>query len=341
MRKSHWPLLFLLISGLLLQGLFCTAQAAGESEPYPSFPPVMTLDGLVDMYTDARGSVVDQAAENKNKDLCAGVDKFMGYLAKTLDNPNAKPGDPMSDCAYANFHKWAEAGALTVEPKVYNRGGTMKRGQYLVGLNIYALKFRAAGYDIDPMILSWLRNLNYKNMNYYQHGSNRGNLYNWSGASTALFALLDNDQKAIDYQNQVWRVAMSSIKPDGTIDGEMARGHRALIYHMFSFSATLVQRGAREALGYKESAADRDQLQLLADEIGRTLRDPKVMEIPAQATQEIPGIWAYRIPIGFGHDLLNDDWIHYGKMQVDLSDQASGGNTQHTSNILKQLSQKH
>ncbi len=65
----------------------------------------MTLDGLVNMYTDARGSVVDQAAENKNKGLCASVDKFMAYLAKTLDNPNAKPGDPMSDCAYVTKRK--------------------------------------------------------------------------------------------------------------------------------------------------------------------------------------------------------------------------------------------
>jgi hypothetical protein len=202
------------------------------------------------------------------------------------------------------------------------------------------LKFKAAGFPVDATTLSWLRTLNYKNMDYYQKSTNRGNFYVWSGAAAALFGILDHDAKAIAYQDIVWRDAMDKIRGDGTIAGEMARGQRALIYHLFSFSAILVLRSAREALGYTESPEDKVRLQSLANEIGKTLCDPQVMGVTAQATIEIPGDWGFRIPHGFGQDLMDADWSRCGRPHVDLSDPSSGGDARHTAEMLDQLAQK-
>ena len=185
-------------------------------------------------------------------------------------------------------------------PKPYNRDGTVKRGEYLIGLNVLALKFRAAGFALDPTVIDWLHTLNRENLSFYEKASNRGNLRVWAAAGAALFALIQPDAGALGFQDQVWHEAMAAIHDDGTIDAELARGQRALIYHMFSFSAALVLHAAREGLGYRDTPADTARLKLLADMIGQSLCDPKPFAARAQANQEIPGDWAYRVPLGFG-----------------------------------------
>ena len=192
------------------------------------------------MYKDARNSIPDTAKERYNSEQSAVVTNFMNYIAKALDAPIGQGDSAAIACAYKAFGSWAAAAALTEQPKHYNLGGTVKRDQILIGLDLLALKFRAMGYSINSTMVNWLHTLNDQSIDYYQHASNRGNLYVWSGAAAALFALIDRDSKSLQYQDQVWWDALSKIRDDGTIDGEMARGQRALIYHIYSFSATLV-----------------------------------------------------------------------------------------------------
>lgn len=310
------------------------ARAAGPS--CPDFPPVLSLQ-LVGIYTDARQSVPDPAAEKKNSDLTSGVDQLLRSVEQALDRPGVGSGDPAAICAYENFRKWATAGALTVEPKPYNRDGTVKRGEYIIGLNILALKFRAAGFTLDPIVINWLHTLNHENLDFYEKATNRGNLRIWAAAGAALFALVQHDPEALDFQDRVWREAMAAIHDDGTIDAELARGQRALIYHMFSLSATLVLHAARDALGYHDTPADTARLKMLADMIGQTLCDPKPLAGRAQATQEIPGDWGFRVPIGFGGGFLGDTWTRCGRPNAAPSDPTSGGDARHSAAVLAQL----
>jgi hypothetical protein len=193
---------------------------------------------------------------------------------------------------------------------------------------------------MDPNMLAWLRSLIRANMISYERATNRGNLRIWSAAAAALYALIESDANALHFQDRIWREAMAAIHNDGTIDVEVARSHRALIYHMFSLSATLVLRSARTALGPPETADDKHRLRLLADMIGRTLCDPREMERTAKATQEVPGDWAYRVPIGYGFDLLNGDWSRCGRPKADLSDPTSGGNARHSVDVLSRLARQ-
>ena len=309
-----------------------------SSTPCTVFPPVTSLI-LGDIYSDVQGSVPNEAMVRTNKEQTDRVDNFLRYAEHALDSPNARIGDAGADCAYDNFRRWARAKALTVEPKPYNRQGAVSRGEYLTGIDVLALKFKTAGFVLDQDTLQWLHTLNDENLNLYEHATNRGNLRIWAAAAAALDALIEKNPIADSFQDQVWHEAMAVIHNDGTIDTEMARAHRALIYHMFSFSATLVLRSARSALGYTESPADQARLKLLTDMIGNTLCDPKRIEPAAHAVQEIPGDWAYRVPIGFGSDLLNANWSKCGQPRTDLSDPTSGGDTKHTAEILSRLAQ--
>jgi poly(beta-D-mannuronate) lyase len=303
----------------------------------PFFPPVMVLE-LLDPYADPQYSIVNADAAQKNALLLQSIDKFMVYIEQALDVSSGLPNPLTAQCAYQQFRNWAAAGALTAEPATFNREGILKRGQYIVGLNILALKFKAARYPIDDVILGWLRTLNHKNADYFLHATNRGNLYVWSGAAAALYAILDHDLILLRYQGQVWQDSIAAIHDDGTIATELARGSMALVYHMFSLSGTVVQKSARTALGYEESVADDARIALLADTIGRALCDPQVYGLPAHAIQQVPGDWAYREAFGFAPDLLDQDWWRCGRPAASLSDPTFGGNTEMSAAALRQVS---
>jgi hypothetical protein len=336
--RDIFPQIFLAVL-LSTVGAAHSYAASSVGDNCPPFPPVLSLS-LGDIYADVQGSIPNNAVVQKNRDLTTGVDQFMRYLEKALDNPSADPDEASAACAYENFRTWAKAGALTIDPKHFSREGAEKRSEYLIGINILALKFKTAGFAMDSNMLAWLRSLNRANMISYERATNRGNLRIWSAAAAGLYVLIEPDPDALNYQDRVWREAMAAIHDDGTIDVEVARSHRALIYHMFSLSATLVLRSARTALGQPETADDRHRLGLLADMIGRTLCDPREMERMAKATQEVPGDWAYRVPIGYGSDLLNGDWSRCGRPKADLSDPTSGGDARRSADVLSRLARQ-
>lgn len=331
-RLRQW-----LLAGLLLISAGAVHAALADA-PCPSFPPVsyLTAQGF---YTDPRGSMANPAVVKQNSDLSADVTRFMRYAEQALDGSGAGPNRPSAACAYDAFKNWAMAGALTTKPPVFNREGGMETRQFTVGLNVLALKFKAAGYPIDATIIGWLHTLTDQDMAYFQSGgNNQANLYKWSGAAAALFAILSHDPAALQYQDQVWQSAIASIQPDGTIGTELKRGRNALFYHDYSLLAMLLQRAARQVLGYPTSPADLARLKQLAAMIGRALCNPQILETPAQTTTlEMPKDWGYRIPLAFGRDVLTPDWTRCGIPSPAGSDLQFGGDEQRTAALLQKM----
>ena len=324
------------IALLIATCLGIAAPARAQSPGCLSFPPVPYLV-LEDIYTDSHFSIVNQQAEQENNARIAAVDQFMHSIEQALDAPSGSAQAATAPCAYQNFRRWASADALGGKQPTFNNEGIIKRGQYLIGLDLLAIKFKVAGFAIDKVILDWLHDLNDKNIDLWQHGTNRGNLYVWSGAAAALFAVLDRDPKALRYEDQVWHDAMAAIHDDGTITAELARAHRALIYHMYSFSATLILMQAREAMGEKLTQPDLAKIHRLATTIGQTLCDPHRFEVLTNASQEIPGDWGYRVPLGFGENELTPDWLRCGMPKAAVVDIGFGGDTRRSAAALHRL----
>ncbi|MGH6835855.1 MAG: alginate lyase family protein [Methylocella sp.] len=324
----------MIAAGAIGAAVWMNAEHAAAGPARPSFDPPQTL-ALSDIYTDAKASVEDKAAENRNAAASATVDNFLNSVEQAMDRPGAKSGDAAADCAYASFEQWARAGALTVEAKPYNRQGTVLRFQYLVGLEVLALKFRSEKFELDPDIMTWLHTLNAENLRFYERASNRGNLRVRAGAAAALHAVIEHDPASVQFQNQVWGEAIAAIRDDGSIEAELSRGKRATVYHIYSFAATLILRSAREALGYKETPQETARLTALANFIGRALCDPAEMAQKAHSTLEVPGGWAYGVVNGYGGKLLNADWSKCGHPEVPPRDRVTGGDSRRTAAILK------
>lgn len=66
------------------------------------------------------------------------------------------------------------------------------------------VKFRAAGFQLNGQMLSWLKKMNTENVVFYEKGTNHGNQRVWAATGAAIHALLDRDPEALRFQDQVW-----------------------------------------------------------------------------------------------------------------------------------------
>lgn len=316
--------------------LGCSSQGHAEVA-CQSIPPLATLV-LEGIYSDAKGSIEDRAAEDRNTAQTKDVSTFLTAVENAIDKPAARPGDPESDCAFKQFGLWARAGALTFEPPSYNREGKISRGLMNPGFQMAGVKFRAAGFSLNQQILSWLKTMNTENVEFYEKGTNRGNQRVWAATGAAIHALLDRDPEAMRFQDQVWHEAIAAIHDNGAVDAEVSRGKRAIVYHLYSFAATVMLHSARQALGYPDNPADMARLRLLGHLIGRSMCDQTEMEHLAGEKQEVPGAWAYRVTTGFADkDLTGEDWARCIPANVVAFEWGSGGDPRRSAAILKQL----
>jgi hypothetical protein len=292
------------------------------------------------MYSDAKSSVVDAANEADNARTKAPIFDLFRATEHALDRADAGPGDAESECAFRNFSDWARAGALTFEPPVYDGQGKVTRGLLNPSFQMIAIKFHAVGYRLDPTMLAWLARMDQENVEFYVKGSNRANQRVWAAAGAALSDLVERDAVVERFADQVWHEAIAAIRNDGLIEAELSRGQQALVYHMYSLSATLVLEAARRARGADETPQDRQRLSLLIAGIGRALCDQSAMEKLAGVKIRIPdGEWAYEVINGFAEGRLDTNWSRCGLPATDFNARDQGGDSRRSAALLARMAE--
>jgi hypothetical protein len=180
--------------------------------------------------------------------------------------------------------------------------------------------------------------MNAKNVEFYEKGSNRANQRIWAAAGAALHALIDHDPESLRFQNQVWREAINGIDEQGYATVELGRGQQAFTYNLYSFSATLMLRAAREALGYKTTPAENKHLKLMADKMAKLACDESEIDRLAQTAQQMPNVGGYQVIYAFAND-LGADWARCAPQTTKDADyfaRGFGGDTRHSFKVLKQ-----
>jgi poly(beta-D-mannuronate) lyase len=297
-----------------------TGKPRGAGSSCAGFPPVAMVSG-VSVYTDAAHSVPSAALEQANEQKLGNVKQFMWCLEKTLDDPRSSP-ERLRD-AYAGLLDWARAGALLTPPT--DTAGRVTRVFMAAGFGIIELKFRARGMPLDPVAADWLSSLAAAVRDDYRNFET--NVYPWAGAASALAALVHKDPSAYAFQDEAWRTELARVSADGTLQAEVARGQRALIYHQLAASGLLVLHRARLSLGIQDDPATSSELQRLLGQIGHSLCDPSHMASVAGKQQEMPGSWGFRIARGLHDDLLPADWLRCSPQKPDYNAVDYGGDT--------------
>jgi len=317
------------VAGALLGLILALGARGGAEAACPAFAVVPRVGG-VPFYADKAGSVVDPEAQRRDEAAQAPIRNMLLYVETALDAERGR--SPTIDCAFGIIEDWAEEKAMTERPK--NFEGVVRRQGYAIGLGVIALKFDRLGYPATPPMRRWLRTLVDSVMEEYRRSDLRNNLYAWAGVAAASYALVMRYPPAIEFEDEVWRTSIDQITADGFLPKELTRAHRALIYHQYAFSALLMLRQMRLALGESERAGDRIALQRLSARISFSLCGPQQMAAASGATQEMPDQTAYRVPDTFGDDLLDPNWAKCGITPPHYNDVSLGGRLDLTARLL-------
>lgn len=281
-KKSQYSGLFVRPVGIIrvlvvfagLVGFGHTSEACDLRDP-PS------LDIRTNFYSDERGSIIDPS---KLAQRMVELKPARDLVRFVID---LEPEGAL-DCLARNYGKWAEQGYLLNAPD--NFVAAVERQRIVLGLSIPAVlastkQHRSAFPETTKL---WLASANSLVADYFVRRGRVDNLYAWSisnGTATLFFA---RDAHLESVADEMWAKAVDFISADGSLNSELKRGVRALIYHEYYLSALLVSGALRASLGKPTSDKDVAKLVSLADYVSKNACDPRELEARAAVRQMDP-----------------------------------------------------
>ena len=209
-----------------------------------------------DYYSDAKHSVVDEKRKAAYEAVEAQFDDAIKSAAKAGDDFQANGNKGAAACVLQILNMEAAADAMT---------GAMSSNQanYVQNWSLGAfavswLKVRSSnpGTVAERKAATvWMAKVAAQVEAYFaarhDKGTNDGtnNHYYWAGFSVMGAGIAADDRALYDWGEGTYDEAISRIAPDGTLPLEMARGQKALHYHLFALAPIVMMAEFGEANG--------------------------------------------------------------------------------------------
>jgi poly(beta-D-mannuronate) lyase len=167
----------------------------------------------------------------------------------------------------------------------------------LGGLAVAYLKARPSGVasaQDDAAISAWMVKVGRQVEGYFeprrqrQTTDGRNNHLYWAGFAAIAAATVGNDHPLFDWGLSTYWDGVHFIQPDGTLPLEMARGQRALHYHLFAIAPLMMLAEFGEDNGLPMYAANHGAYHLLAHRCLAGLGDNSYFAMKAGAKQDTP-----------------------------------------------------
>jgi len=283
------------------------ASHAGTAPAAPPFktcaaPPAPVVDLLFDGFYEAGSgsTVVDPAAMERYRAATQIINRFERGLADLGDAYQASGygkatgGEPaIAACGLNWLAAWA--GGRAMLGRVSQQGGYVRKWSLGTAATAYLRLRDAAGLDPAKRqaVLAWIGDWARVVQTDYSTGTERSSRNNnhayWAALSVGMAAVAIDDRGLFDWAMDGYRKAARQIAPDGSLPLELARGPKALHYHLYSLEALvpLAELGARNGQDlYAENGNALDRL------IGLTLAglaDPAVFARLTGKKQDLVG----------------------------------------------------
>jgi poly(beta-D-mannuronate) lyase len=246
-----------IVWALLFAALGATARAQLQS-PWDSYPvkdaaapyscpalarlaPDLVTDGFYRL-DDPTHSIVDPAREEAYK-RSSGVVKTAGMaIVQAADNFRTTGSRQAAQCVIERIVTMARDKSLS--GKMSSSQAYYVQGWVAGAIAIAYLKVRDTG-DATPaqtaLIADWLRSVGAESKAYFDEhtkgngGKGNNHLY-WAGVELAAIGVAANDRADFDWAMATFDNGVDQIRPDGTLPLEMARGSKALHYHLYAIA---------------------------------------------------------------------------------------------------------
>ena len=235
-----------------------TVIAIDASYPCPQLPhlaPDLVTDGFYRL-DDPTHSIIDPVRQEAYVKSSGQVKAVGMAIVNAADDYRTTGARQAAQCAMTRIATMAQdkslSGKMSSDQAYYVQG-------WVVGaVAIAYLKVRDAG-DTTPeqaeMIGEWLRRVGEQTKAYYGahkksgQGDRQNNHLYWAGVELAAIGVAASNRSDFDWALAAYDNGISQIRPDGTLPLEMARGGRALHYHLYALAPLVLLAEFGEANG--------------------------------------------------------------------------------------------
>ena len=209
----------------------------------PTLVPVphdLTMDGFY-RTDDPTHSIVDpvrmkaytlaaQPVKDAGKEIVAAADAYRGTGSKAA-----------AKCVVDLTYGLAQADSFT--GKMSSQQSYYVQGWEGGAIAIAVLKVKGSGLASSQQMKAigpWLSRIGASTQSFYDPRVAKGEAQNnhdyWAGVELAAIGIVTNDRAAFDWGIHTYRIGVGMIQADGTLPLEMARGARALHYHLYALA---------------------------------------------------------------------------------------------------------
>ena len=212
---------------------------------------------LSDYYSDAKHSVKDAKRYAAYQTASQPFGVTMKFAEEAAANFQSSGNRGAAECVLRlldrEAHTDAMTGSMSTNQAYYVQGWTVG------ALAVTWLKVR----DAEPgtpeersAVDDWLKQVAGSTKNYFteraKKATNDGtnNHYYWAGLAVMAAGAAANDKEYFDWGVGTYDAGVGQIQPDGTLPREMARGQKALHYHLFALAplVTMAEFGAANGM---------------------------------------------------------------------------------------------
>jgi poly(beta-D-mannuronate) lyase len=217
-------------------------QAAYPCATMVHLPPDLVTDGFYRL-DDPTHSIIDPVRQEAYRKSSEGVKSVGMAVVKAADAYRTSGSRQAAQCAMVEILTLAKDRSLA--GKMSSNQAFYVQGWIAGAVAIAYLKIRETGFatpEQNQVIAAWLQSIGDQSVSYYDahrekgHGDAQNNHLYWAGVEIAAIGVVANNRKDFDWAMATYDNGVNQILPDGTLPLEMARGGRALHYHLYALA---------------------------------------------------------------------------------------------------------
>lgn len=233
---------------------------------------------------------VDPDADRTFEAEMAPIRKFAQTVVKTANRYTEDGHAADARCALSWLDAWAEGQALT---EMENPNAEFERAQIVAGLAIALIQIAPAveGDDRRASVIRWMAGLASSTDAFFSktrdklRGSRNNHAY-WAALASAAVAVAADDRKLLDWAAQTYKDGVCGATAQGALPLEMARGKKALEYHLFALNALVPVAAFAETNGIKAYGICDGALSRIVQFTLQSITDPSAIATAAGKPQE-------------------------------------------------------
>lgn len=254
--------------------------------------PDLTTDGFYRL-DDPTHSIVDPVRMAAYKASGDPVKAVGMAVVKAADDYRTTGSREAARCTTSRIATLAQDKSLS--GKMSSQQANYVQGWVVGAVAIAYLKVRDAGFatpEQNASIAAWLLSVGEATKADYdahlaKNPKGNNHLY-WAGVELAAIGVAANNRSDFDWAMATYDNGVNQILPDGTLPLEMARGSKALHYHLYALAPLVLLAEFGEANNLDLYAHNNGAIHRLVKTSISGLHDPSVFQKATGIQQEVP-----------------------------------------------------